>query len=108
MDYIVRFTGHIVPLMRPPDFPAEVIDEYVIHVDNLDGLKLQTDQKMGFYCRGIHGMFIYKDKERIDDSKFVPDTQYFVPMSMISHITTETIALTGDVNKAVVEKTNVS
>ena len=107
-DYIVRFIGHITPFLRPPHFPETVVDEYVFHVENLDGLKVETDKRFGFYCRGISGMFIYKSPSKVDDSKFVPDSQYFVPISMISHITTETIALTGDVEQSVIEKTNVN
>ena len=95
-DYIVSFIGHIVPSLRPHGFPSFVKDDLMCRVDSLDTLRKITDTRYFSYIRK-GGMFVYINPAKIDDSKFIPDSQMFVPMHMISYISTVTEKLSSEV-----------
>ncbi len=95
-DYVVSFIGHIAPSLRPHGFPSFVRDDVVCRVDSLDALRKITDTRYFSYIRK-GGMFVYINPAKIDDSKFIPDSQMFVPMHMISYISTVTEKLSSEV-----------
>ena len=95
-DYTISFVGHIVPSFRPHGFPAFVRDDMVCRVESLDGLRKMTNEKYISYIRN-GGMFVYVNPAQVDDSKYVPDAQMFIPMHMISYINTITKKLASDI-----------
>lgn len=93
MDYMLTFVGHIVESKRLSGFPQEIAYEMFARVDNLEGLRKLTNDTLAMFIRG-RGMIVFEDPQAMREQKFEPDSQIFVPMHMISHITTKTKALT--------------
>ena len=94
-DYIITFTGHIIEKHRPDGFPKDVHVDVAVRVEDLNGLRKMTDNQYGIIIRN-QGMFVYLDPFNIDERSFKPDTQIFVPLSSISHISTKTKKLASE------------
>lgn len=93
-DYILSFVGHIIEEIRPIDFPTEVRHDFITRVENVEDLfKITNDQCATFIRQS--GMIVFKDPNRVlflekSGSEKNLDNRIFVPMHMISYISTET------------------
>ena len=95
-DYLIRFICNLLPSKRPHGWPASFHHDVVCRVGNSMGLREVTNQQYAVFFRN-QGMFVYLDPTNIDERKFVPDSQIFIPMHMFSRISTSTRKLASQV-----------
>jgi len=95
-DYHIRFIGNVAQAKRPLNWPSKVYKDVMARVENLDGLREVTNQQYALFIRN-QGMFVYLDPNKVDERMFVPDAQMFVPLHMLSSITTKTTKLASEI-----------
>ena len=99
--YYIKFIGHLKDVtFLPADSPeltSQVETEVIVEVDGLGGLKQAVETHLIHIMRTNSGMVCRKNPGSMKIAMFVPDEQYFVPIHMISHITTVTKMITGQV-----------
>jgi hypothetical protein len=97
MDYLVRFIGHIDELKRPENFPKEVYSDLMVRVQDEKELKAQINaQSMVFITHQC--MIVPKNPDAIQDmGKALRDTRMIIPLHMITHISTITTRILGEI-----------
>jgi ApbE superfamily uncharacterized protein (UPF0280 family) len=97
--FSVKIIGHLKePMFMPFDSPervSHVETDLIVEVDGLAGLKDMVNAHFIHIMRTNMGMIVRKNPKAMMSAVFVPDEQYFVPINMISHITTETHRIVG-------------
>lgn len=103
MDYLVRFIGHIDERKRPENFPKEVYSDLMVRVQAEKELKDAINQQsMVFITHQC--MIVPKNPDAIQDmGKAVRDARMIVPLHMITHITTLTTHILGEIPEANLE-----
>ena len=98
MEYMVRFTGFVDELKRPDGFPRELHSDVFFEVKTGTELRDQI-KKMYQVFAAQQCMLVPKDQDAIllDESRFDYDTLMYVPLHMITKITTISKRLTGEV-----------
>lgn len=97
MDYLVRFVCHIDLRKRPENFPKEVYSDMYVRTDNDKGLMDAINERSKVFvmqqfvvCPLIPG--------QIENGQiYEPDKRIMVPMHMITHISTITKRVIGDI-----------
>lgn len=100
MEYMVRFTGYIEENKRPDGFPTEVHSDVFFDVKTAMELR-DSIKKMYQIFAAQQCMLVPRDQDAIllDESRFDYDTLMYIPMHMITRITTDSKRLTGEVPK---------
>lgn len=96
--YRIKFIGHLVtPSILPgsPEPVKTVESDVMVEVEGLAGLREAVSANIIHILRVNCGMICRKDPASMMSTKFIPDDQYFVPMHMISYISTETARIVG-------------
>jgi hypothetical protein len=97
MDYCVRFVGHIDELKRPENFPKEVYLDALYRVNNEAELKTSINNQSAVFM-AHQAMAVFKDSNAVQEfGKAARDTRMLVPMHMITHITTITTLIAGEI-----------
>jgi hypothetical protein len=98
MEYMVRFIGHIDENKRPDDFPKEIYSDVFYEVNDLKSLRDSIKQMYQIFA-AQQCMLVPKDQNVIqnDESRFNYDTLMYVPLHMITRITTDSKRLSGEV-----------
>ena len=100
MYYFVRFIAYIDETRRPAGFPQEVYADFTWQVENEQELRYNINEMSKVFV-GQHCVITPKDPNEIQISglpKF--DTRILVPMHMITHISTETKRIIGEMPSA--------
>ena len=99
--YSIKVIGHLKePMFMPFDSKERVTHvetDVMGEVEGLAGLKELTNAHILHIIRTNGGMICRKNPDAMMSATFVPDEQYFVPLHMISHITTVTRRVVGSV-----------
>ncbi len=97
-DFLVRFIGHIDETRRPDGFPKQIYSDMVCRVNGEAELK---DMINGRCQQLIHDQFMIVPKDVTAESsivkKAVRDDRMMVTMHLITHITTQTKQIVGEV-----------
>ena len=97
--YSIKFIGHLKDICFMPSDSLELADrvetDVIVEVDGLAGLKNAVEANLVHIMRTNGGMICRKDPGAMMSPQFVPDEQYFIPLHMISHITTKTRRIVG-------------
>lgn len=97
--YTIKFVGHLKEFQFLPSDSPELVDhvetDVIVEVEGLPGLKNAVEANTIHIMRTNMGMICRKKLDAIQSAQFVPDEQYFVPLHMISHITTVTRRIVG-------------
>jgi hypothetical protein len=96
MFYYVRFTGHVDETRRPVGFPKEVYADFTWQVENEAELRYNINEMSKVFV-GQHCMIVPKDTAQIEEPlkpKF--DSRILVPLTMITHISTTTKKIVGE------------
>jgi hypothetical protein len=94
--YFVRFIGHLDETRRPAGFPDEVYADFTWQVENEMELRYNINEMSKVFV-GQHCMIVPKEASQIEDParpKF--DSRILVPIHMLTHISTETKKIIGD------------
>jgi hypothetical protein len=99
-DYAVKFIGHIVENKRPDGFPREISSFGTYHAKDNRELAAVINEEVSQILRN-GGIFVQLDPtEIIDVKKLNAEGRIFVPMHMITYIST-IISLMTSMPKAV-------
>lgn len=98
MEYMVRFTGYIDEQKRPLDFPSEIYSDVFFDVQNTTELR-DSIKKMYQIFAAQQCMLVPEDQNAIqnDESRFNYDSLMYVPMHMLTKITTDSKRLSSEV-----------
>ena len=97
MDFLIRFCGHIDETRRPEGFPAAVYADVFARVGSDKDLRsIINDQCTVFIKQQC--MIVPKDPGGLENLKYTTfDSRVLVPLHMITHLTTETKKITGEI-----------
>jgi hypothetical protein len=97
MDYMVRFIGHVDERKRPENFPREIYSDLIVRVRDEKDLKSSINAQSVIFITS-QCMIVPKDPDAIQDtSKPVHDTRMIVPLHMLTHISTITTRILGEI-----------
>ena len=96
MDYLIRFTGHVIK-NRSPLMPPKVYQDVVVHAENFDELRKQVD-KGSFLIIQYQGMIVLKDPQKtLKNDIPTIEERLFVPLHMIQFVETSIKSLANEV-----------
>jgi hypothetical protein len=96
MYYFVRFIGHIDETRRPVGFPTEIYADFTWQVENEQELRYNINEMSKVFV-GQHCLIVPRDADEIQVMglpKF--DSRILVPIHMVTHISTETKKIIGE------------
>ena len=97
MDYMVRFVGHVDERKRPEGFPREIYSDIFCRVKNEQELKVAINEQSKVYIVQ-QCMVVPKEPGRMESlAKPEFDTRMLVPLHLITHITTITTKIVGEI-----------
>lgn len=96
MDFYVRFTGHVNDRIRPEGFPREIYADFIWKVENEAELRYNINEMCKVFV-GQHSMIVPRDPSGIEvPGKPTLDSRILVPIGMLSHISTTTKKIIGE------------
>lgn len=97
MYYFVRFIGHINEEIRPENFPKEVYADFVWGVKDEQELRYNINEMQKVFV-GQRSMIVAKNPTAIEvPGKPELDSRILIPMHMLSHISTKTKEVIGEI-----------
>lgn len=95
-DYMVKFIGHIDVHKRPQGFPAELVQVEVLQDVDKDALVTFITKRLKEIIY-LQGMGASLDPAALQDPAKIDTNRAFVPMHMLTHLTSEVIQIQRDV-----------
>lgn len=97
MFYYVRFTGHVNEEIRPENFPKEIFADFIWNVKDEDELRYNINEMSKVFV-GQHCMICPRDPGGVEvPGKPTLDSRILVPLHMLSHISTKTKEIIGEI-----------
>ena|ERR1700733_11808795 len=99
MDYYVRFIGHIDETRRPDGFPKEIYSDLYVRANDPAGLRNAINQQAQVFINE-RCMIVPRNPEVIEEfagQNVPPDSRMIVGWHMITHITTITKRIIGEI-----------
>lgn len=91
---MVTFIGHINKRVAPETFPDEISDYVIVDVKNKVELLEKINQYALLYVR-IQGMIVRRDMHGTVDPEKVDVNRQYVPMNMLTHVTSHVLHIMG-------------
>lgn len=97
LDYSVRFICHVVPSLKPPEWPESVVHEAVYKVKEFAELRDNVNKQIWVFIKQGGTTFMKDSKRPFGEDIQTLDCRVFVPLHMISHVETETKKLVTEI-----------
>jgi len=94
-DYMVRFKAHIIPALKPEDWPNPILTDSFFSVDSFKVLADAVNNNMKFFIRQGGIIFLKEAHHHLGENIETMNLRVYVPMHMISHIEQETTKMMG-------------
>ena len=97
-DYRVEFIAKIVPSKRTNDLPDEAVHEIFVRAVDFNGLRDAINNEMNLFIQQ-QGMIVDRTPGELihDGTERLLDRRIFIPVHMISNISTRTVRLVGEI-----------
>jgi hypothetical protein len=96
-DYSIRFIGHIDETRRPIRFPKEIYFDLYVRAENSQALKAAINAQAQVFINE-NCMIVPKNPSALESfSNPATDSRMIVGWHMITHITTETKRIVGEI-----------
>jgi hypothetical protein len=95
--FFVRFTGHVNEVLRPENFPKEVYADFIWNVKDENELRYNINEMSKVFV-GQHCIVAPRNPQGVEvPGKPELDSRILVPLHMLSHISTKTKEIIGEI-----------
>jgi flagellar biosynthesis protein FliP len=96
-DYFVRFSIHLIPSLKPEDWPNPVLHETVLRAESFQKLKDELNKYLYSFVRQSGVVTMVETDKPLQENLETMDLRRYVPMHMVAYISHKTTKLVADV-----------
>jgi hypothetical protein len=95
-DYSVKFLVHLIPQTKPEGWDNPVVHDTFVSANSFQNLKEMVNNEIGAFIKQRGVVILKEPKKPLEDNIETMDLRLFIPIHMVSYISTSTKRMTTD------------